>query len=97
MHPILIIKWKNAIGPFDLKRVDQFLQHSHGPGDEKVSSQRLQICLVLLIVFCDEVVDAYGRVTVSHIKSTACTKTNKQLKEQQLDIPKAPHSPLHSQ
>lgn len=31
---------------------------------------------MFLIVFCDEIIDAYGRVAVRHVKSTAWTERN---------------------
>lgn len=74
MHPVFIIEGQNAVGPLVLKPVNQFLQHGHGPGYETVGSQGLQACLVLLVVFFDEVIDTYGRITVGHIESTAWRK-----------------------
>lgn len=71
MDPVFIIQGKNSIGSFALKRVDQLLQPGDRPGDETIGSEGLQVCPVLLIVFGDEVVDADGGVTVSHVKSTA--------------------------
>ena len=76
MHPVFIVEGKDAVRPLVLKPVNQFLQHSHGPGYETVGSQGLQACLVLLIVFFDEVVDTYGRITVRHVESTAWGQTN---------------------
>lgn len=72
--PILIIKGKNAVGPFVLKCADQFLQRRHSSGDELISPEGLQLCPVSLIVFRDQIIDAYGGVTVTHVKSTACHK-----------------------
>lgn len=71
MHPVFIVERKDTIGALGLERFNQSLQHSDRPGYEVVGSQGLQARTVLLIVLCDEVVDADGRVTVRHVKATA--------------------------
>ena len=87
MHPVFIIERKDTTGPLGLERVNQSLQHSDRPGYEAIGSQGLQARTLLLIVLCDEVVDADGRVTVRHVKSTAWTRTtNKQKSSRTLPV-----------
>lgn len=72
MKPPLVVSGQDGVCASVLEASDQRLQAAEGASDQLGAAERLQAAAVLQVVLLDQVVDAHGRVAVSHIESTPC-------------------------
>lgn len=72
VEPSPVVRGQDGVRPPLLEAADQRLQAAEGASHELGTAERLQAAPMLPVVLLDQVVDAHGRVAVSHVEATPC-------------------------